>query len=301
MADIQELCCLIARHAPSDGTHATALHRLALIRSSGRTVPMPVVYEPSLCLVAQGRKRAALGSRDFIYDPAQFLVVAVDLPVTGSVLEASPEHPYLSLKLDLDIKALSELMLAHGASTTASAKSQPGLMVSQATPELIDTAVRLLRLLDDSDEARVLAPLVERELLYRLMRLDTEGMLRHIATATSRLAQVSRAIVWMKDNYASVFTVESLAERAGMSPSAFHEHFKAVTSMSPLQYRNELRLREARRLMVSEAADAAAAGFKVGYDSPSQFSRDYARAFGLPPARDAARLRATPDYALGAI
>lgn len=260
---------------------------------------MPVVYEPSLCLAVSGRKRVLLGDASFIYDSAQFLVVSVDLPVSGMVVDASADDPYLCLKLDLDVAVLGELLLAHDARVPRSDHA-PSIAVGNTDAGLLDAALRLLRLLDTPDDIAALAPLVEREILYRLLTGSQGSMLRHIATADTRLHQIGRAVAWIKDHYADAFSVDHLAGLAGMSPSSFHEHFKSVTSFSPLQYRTRLRLLEARRLMVSDAMDAASAGFQVGYESPSQFNRDYSRTFGLPPLRDAARLRAAPEFGLSA-
>lgn len=252
---------------------------------------MPVIYEPALCLVAQGRKRVVLGEIAYVYDPTKYVVVSVDLPLLGSILEASEERPFLCVSLDLDLKVLSELLLEHGSSAPP-AMPRPGLILDTVTPELTDAMLRLLRLLDTPKDIAVLAPLAEREILYRLMSMDKSGMMRHIANAQSRLSQISRAVLWIKSNYTEPFTIERVADEAGMSTSSLHEHFKAVTTYSPLQYRTRIRLQEARRIMVADAVDAASAGFAVGYESPSQFSRDYLKAFGSPPMQDALRLRA---------
>jgi AraC-like DNA-binding protein len=293
MTTLLEMRDILLRHRPSDGIHPCPLPRVSLVRSSEEGEPMPVVYEPSLCLAISGRKRVLIGDTSFVYDSAQYLVVSVDLPVSGMVLEASADDPYLCLKLDLDVAVLGELLLAHDARVPRRDHA-PSIAVGEVDPAMRDTALRLLRLLDTPDDIPAIAPLIERELLYRLMTGPQGAMLRHIATADTRLHQVSRAVAWIKDHYAGSFSIDHLAGLAGMSPSSFHEHFKSVTRFSPLQYRTRLRLLEARRLMVSDAMDAASAGFQVGYDSPSQFSRDYAKAFGMPPLRDAARLRAMP-------
>jgi AraC-like DNA-binding protein len=298
MEQLRELAGLIARHAPEDGICESPVPRLALIRSSTSTLPQHGVYEPALCIVAQGSKRVMVGDRVYIYDPATFLIVSVDLPVMGHVLEASEEEPYLCLRLNLDLQVLSELMLSHGGECPGVPGTTPGLALSRMTPGLLDSAVRLLRLLDTPTDIPALVPLAEREILYRLLTGEQGGMVRHIATAESRLSQISRAIAWIKDHYASPFNVERVAAEAGMSASSFHHHFKAITSMSPLQYRTHMRLQEARRLMVAEALDAASAGFRVGYESPSQFSRDYKRVFGAPPLRHAVELRTSPEYVM---
>ena len=286
-----ELAEIIGRHLTYDSLEPCPIPRVTLIRSSNITDSMPVIYEPALCLVAQGRKRVVLGEKDYIYDASQYLVVSVDLPMLGSILDASEVRPFLCISLDLDLKVMSELLLEHGGSVPA-IEAKPGLALSAVTPALLDAAVRLLRLLDTPDDIPALAPLAEREILYRLLANDQSGMVRHIANAQSRLSQISRAIVWIKANFAQSFTIERVADEAGMSPSSLHQHFKDVTTYSPLQYRTRLRVQEARRIMVADAVDAASAGFTVGYESPSQFSRDYVKVFGSPPMQDAQRLRA---------
>ncbi|WGM41083.1 AraC family transcriptional regulator [Caulobacter sp. NIBR1757] len=298
MPQIDELAEIIARHVPADGMHASALPRLSLIRSCRPTEAVPTVYRPSLCIIAQGRKQVELGGRGYVYDPAKYLAVSVDLPLVGSILEASPERPYLCLALDIDLSVLSDLMPRNGPEP-ASAPVGPALGVSEVEPGLLDAALRLARLLDAPGDAPALAPLAEREILYRLLSGAQAPMIRHIATAESRLAKVGRAIAWLRRNYAGPVSVERLAADVGMSPSSFHSHFKAATTLSPLQYRTRLRLQEARRRMVVEAMDAASAGFAVGYESPSQFSRDYRRLYGAPPLTDAMRLRGSPDYGQG--
>lgn len=297
MPQIAELSDIIARHAVADGMHASALPRLSLVRSCRPTDAVPTVYKPSLCIIAQGRKQVELGGRSYVYDPAKYLAVSVDLPLVGSILEASPQRPYLCLVLDIDLAVLSDLMLQH-APEPGPEPTGPALGVSQVEPGLLDAAVRLARLLDTPRDAAALGPLAEREILYRLLFGGQAPMIWRIAAAESRLKQVSRAIAWLRENYAKPVSVERLAADVGMSPSSFHSHFKAATTMSPLQFRTRVRLQEARRMMVVEAMDAAGAGFAVGYESPSQFSRDYSRLYGAPPLKDALRLRASPDYAL---
>jgi AraC-like DNA-binding protein len=282
---------LLERHTGVDGTHAVALPGVRLIRASSPTVPMPVIYEPTVCLVAQGVKQAWLGTTAYRYDPAHYLVASVDLPVMGAVVTASAAQPYLCLQLDLDVATLSELLLQHPALATGRSAPAAGLSLTATHPDLLDAATRLVGLLDAPADVSALAPLIQREILYRLLQGPAGGVIRHMAQADSRLRQIARAIVWIKAHFRGACRIEDAAGQAGMGRSSFHQHFKAITTLSPLEYRNLLRLQEARRLMVGAAMDAATAGFTVGYESPSQFSRDYARAFGLPPARDAGRLR----------
>ena len=291
MNSLAKLADIIGRHAKDDGIHASPIQGVSLLRSSSPTMPMPVVYEPTLCLVAQGRKKAVLGTRAYVYDEARYLVASVDLPVVGSVIEASATRPYLCLRLDLNMTELSDLAIRYPAPGDDSDISPAGLELNETTPELLDAAVRLTGLLDTPGDIEALAPLAVREILYRLLTGPGSRMIRHMAQANSRLNQIARAIVWIRAHYTEECRIDDVADVAGMSRSTFYAHFKAVTSMSPLEFRTQLRLQEARRLMVAEAMDAAGAGFRVGYESPSQFSRDYSRVFGMPPARDAARLR----------
>ncbi|MBA4224634.1 AraC family transcriptional regulator [Bosea sp. (in: a-proteobacteria)] len=291
MSQVEELARLIARFAPSDGVHQTAIPRLKVVRLSQPSEPMHGLHEPALCIIAQGAKQVILGDRIYRYDAAHCLVVSLDLPVIGQVIEATPDEPYLCVKLELDPAAIGALMLEAPPLAETEPSSGPGLTISPMTPALRDAVIRLTGLLETPADIAVLAPLVEREILYRLLTGDQAARLRQIAVAESKLQQVNRAIGWIKRNYRKPFSVEVVAAEARMSPSALHQHFKAVTAMSPLQYQKQLRLQEARRLILAKAHDAASAGFQVGYESPSQFSREYSRLFGAPPLRDVARLR----------
>ncbi|MCX7276206.1 MAG: AraC family transcriptional regulator [Burkholderiales bacterium] len=285
---LKELCALIAQHCHGRRT-ATVIPRVGLVRSDTPTLPMGVVYQPMLYIVAQGAKRTLLGNSIVEYAAGQYLVVSVDLPITGSVIQASPDAPYLALSLELDPAVLADMLLTlPGAAQDA---PLPGLAVSPVTPDLLDAAVRLLRLLDRPADIPMLAPLAEREILYRLLTGAQAPMLRQIALAHSRMAQVGQAIGWIRSHFAEPLRIDDVAQRANMSASTFHRHFKAVTAMSPLQYQKQIRLQEARRLLLAGQADAASIGFAVGYESPSQFSREYARMYGQPPLRDAVRLR----------
>lgn len=282
----------IARHAPHDGTFESALPGVKLIRASAPTMPMPVIYEPTVCFVAQGRKRAMLGTTAYNYDPANHLIASVGLPVMGRVTQASEALPYLSVQLDLDAPLLSELAIRHPPAPGAPIAFPTGLTLNETSLQLIEAVTRLVCLLDTPADIAGLAPLTIREILYRLLTGPGGGVIRHMAQADSRLNQIARAILWIRAHFTESCRIEDAADLAGMSRSTFHLHFKAITGMSPLEYRTQLRMQEARRLMVANAMDAASAGFEVGYDSPSHFSRDYSRIFGAPPAKDAIRLRA---------
>ncbi|MDO7932004.1 AraC family transcriptional regulator [Xanthomonas euvesicatoria pv. eucalypti] len=298
MSSLTELSTILLRHAPGDGMHPTQIARLQIMRSAAPTVAMPTVYTPMLCLVAQGRKQAMLGAQAYVYHPQMHLVASVDLPIVGSVIQASSAQPYLCFCLDLDTAVLSELAINHPELVdTQRDAASAGLLLNRSTPQLQDAALRLARLLDRPHEIAALAPLIVRELLYRLMADPANAAVRQMAIADSRLNQISRAIVWLREHYAQRFSIEQIADLSAMSRSTFHAHFKAVTTMTPLEYRSQLRVHEARRLMVAEALTAADAGFRVGYESASQFSRDYARILGISPARDAQRLRANAQDA----
>lgn len=306
MSPYGELADLIARNTKGDGVHPTAITRVHLIRSSRPTEPLHALHQPALCIVAQGRKQVMLGETVYVYDRSQYLVVSVDLPIVGQILEADATRPYLCLRLDLDPAMLATLLMEIGSMEPKSrngGSDQPpgsGLALSVVTPELLDAANRLLRLLTTPRDIPILAPMVEREILYRLLSSEQAARLRQIARADSKLHQISRAISWIKRHYTEPFSIEAVAAEARMSPSALHYHFKAVTTMSPLQYQKQLRLQGARRMILSQAVDAATAGYRVGYESPSQFSREYSRLFGAPPMRDIARLKALPNLVLAA-
>src|SRR5919106_2507470 len=289
-----ELAELIARYAAVDGAHETALPRVVLYRSTRPTEPIHSLHQPALCLVAQGRKQVMIGTNVYFYDDSQYLVVSVDVPVIGQVIEATPARPYLCLRLDLDPGVLRALIL-DSAPAVDDDDAVPGMVMSSFGPELRDAAVRLLRLLATPRDIPALAPLAEREILYRLLTGEQGAALRQIALEEGRLRRVTRAIDWLKRNYRKRFSIHTLAAAAAMSPSSLHAHFKTVTAMSPLQYQKQLRLQEARRLMLGGAMDAASAAYDVGYESPSQFSREYRRLFGHPPAQDIARLKASPE------
>lgn len=291
MLDCDDLAAQIIGHTPGDGVFDTPLARVFLVRSSALTEPVQTLYEPSFCLVAQGRKHATIGNTALSYDRSSFLVVGMDLPLIGAVVEAEPDAPYLCMQLVLDRAVLADLIAGQLGCTEA--RENAALGTSVATPELIDAATRLLRLIDAPDDAPVLAPLIEREILHRLLTGPRGAILRQIGNGESRLSQIHRAVSYIRQSYADAFTVEDLADIAGMSASTFHERFRAITSMSPLQFRNLIRLQEARRLMVMEGLTAAEAGFKVGYESPSQFSRDFVRVHKVSPRKHVEALRAS--------
>ena len=296
MDRLTELAAVVTRHIPQDGFQATPIERLTLARSSTVTMPMPNVHRPQLCLVVQGHKDVVLGDHVFSYSPGRYGIVTHDLPVTGRVVQATPARPYLCVYLDFDPVALGDLALRV---PSAAAPATPiGKTVSDASDSLLDAALRLLRLLDDPAALPVLGPLAEQEILYRLLAGPDGARMRHITSGQGRVALVGRAIAWIGKNFRERFTIEQLAAEVGMSPSSLHEHFRAVTAMTPIQFQKQLRLQNARSLMLVEDLDVTTTAFRVGYESASQFSREYRRHFGEPPARDIARLRASSGQAM---
>ena len=289
----QDLSSRVARLAPVDGTHQSALPSLALTRGSTSTVCMPTVYQPCLGIVVQGRKRAILNDEVFHYDALNYLVVSVTLPAMGQVLEASPERPYLSLRLNLDLEEIARLLLELGDRGPSPTTADRGLFVARMDEPLLDAVLRMVKLLDAPDDIAVLGPVVQREIYYRMLRGELGYRLVDLAQAEGGNHRIVRAIEWLKQRYAAPLRIEEIADAVHMSPSALHHRFKAVTAMSPLQYQKHLRLHEARRLMFADGIECAAAGHRVGYESASQFSREYRRLFGAPPRTEIARLRET--------
>ena len=294
---LDEVRDLIAAHARTDDLR-TPIDGLLLSRVE-TAEPDYSLTEPLLVVMAQGGKRLLLGDRAFEYRAGQCLVVSADLPVTGHFLDVSPRSPSLAMGLVLRPTAVAPLLLqAPAGRWSRAAPGPPAITTGEADADLLDAVARLLRLLDRPADAAVLAPLIEREILWRLLSGPHGGMVRQIGLADSSLSHVSRAIRWIRDNYAEPMRIEDLARLAGMSPSAFHRHFREITTMSPLQFQKRIRLQEARAFLITRAGDVAGVGHLVGYDSPTQFSREYRRLFGAPPGQDAARLRteaASPD------
>lgn len=286
----------VAHLTDEDGIHATEVPRLHLIRSAQPTEKFHVLHEPAFCLVLQGRKRVMLAEETFEYGPSRFLIVSFDLPLAGQVVAASPEQPYLCLKLDIEPAILSSLMADMAWEKGAPAGGGPGLMLGDATAGILDAAARLIRLIEAPGDIPILAPMLERELLYRILQGPHADHLRSLAFGLGRSRQIARAISWIKENYRAPFNMAEVASQARLSTSALHSHFKSVTLMSPLQYQKRLRLQEARRRMLLNGEDAASAGFAVGYESPSQFNREYRRLYGESPLRDVKRMIAASDF-----
>jgi AraC-like DNA-binding protein len=289
-ANREELVERIGRAIHADGS-AQPLPGLHLYRHS---IPLKQVYsvlEPSVCVVAQGSKEFLLGENRYQYDPFHYLLVTVDLPYVGQVLEASKKQPFLSLRLDLAPSLVGEVLVEVGHASLRDHVDVRAISVTQVDRHLLDAMVRVARLLDAPDEAPVLLPLLTREIIYRLLRGEQGGRLRHLAILGGYSPAIARAIELLRQDFDQPLRIEQFARELGMSVSVFHHHFKAVTALSPLQFQKQLRLLEARRLMLGENFDAASAAFRVGYRDASHFNREYKSLFGVPPMRDVQRLR----------
>lgn len=291
---IHELASLVQAYAPADGTHETSIPGLQVLRLSEPGAPLPALYEPGVVLVVQGRKVATLGTQQLVYDPLHCLVVGVTALPVAQVVEASPARPYLCLRLRAEpayIGELAQSLPPDGAAAVDDERPGSGLALARTSPELLDAALRLMRLLRAPSDAAVLAPLVQREILYRVLTGELGPRLRTLSVVDSHTQRIARAIELLKCRYAEPLTVQEVARAAAMSASTFHQHFKQITSMSPLQYQKRLRLHHARQLMLAQGLDAAEAGHRVGYESASQFSREYRRLYGAPPRAEVQRNR----------
>ncbi len=287
----------IARWTAEDGPLVTTIPGLLLSRRSAPTQPISHLYEPSICLIAQGVKRVLLEDDTYVYDVRHFLITAVDLPTVVQVIKASPEKPCLSLLLKLDQREISQLMADSHLPPPRAQESSRGMAIGEVTLPLLTAFQRLIDLLAEPKDIAILAPIIQREIFYRLLVGDQGARLRQMASAGSPSHQIAQAIDWLKSHYTLPLRIDDLAARVHMSTSAFHHHFPQLTAMSPLQYQKWSRLNEARRLMLTENFNAATAAFRVGYESPSQFSREYRRFFDEPPLRDITYLRQTTDSA----
>ncbi|MEM6435149.1 MAG: AraC family transcriptional regulator [Cyanobacteria bacterium P01_D01_bin.115] len=287
-----ELAAQAARYTDGrgNGVHSTAIAQLDFMRDDASTM-ICSVYEPALAIIVQGKKQILLGEETYHYGVAQYLVVSVELPVRGFIVEATPDQPYLGFLLKLSPCQLADMVVQIQPRTGAKESSCRGLGVSDVDRPLIDCALRLAQLLDTPQDIPFLVPIIIREIYYRLLTGEQGEAIRQIATSGSNMQRIASVIELIKTDFVQSLRVEELAEQANMSASSFHRHFKAVTSMSPLQYQKQLRLLEARRLMLAEDADATQAAYQVGYESPSQFSREYSRMFGAPPIQDIQQLR----------
>jgi AraC-like DNA-binding protein len=286
MNSLGEIRTLIRRHAGG----AAILPGISLRSATAATELSNTLVEPAFALIAQGDKRAILGGRVFDYGAGQFLVVSVDLPISAQIVRATPQKPYLAFAMTLKPAVIAGLLLESGGFSRAGPEPT-GLAISDGTPALLDPILRLLRLVDHLQDIAVLLPMLEREILWRLLNGEQGWMVRQIGLADSSLSQIGRAIRWIRAHFAENFRIDDPAREACMSPATFYRHFRAVTAMSPLQFQKRIRLQNARARLIADSHDVAAVGFAVGYDSSSQFSREYSRMFGVPPGKDAQRLK----------
>lgn len=289
-ANRTELVERIMRAVRTDGG-IEPLPGLRLYRASAPTGLAHGVSEPAFCIVAQGSKEVFLGDERYQYDPMHYLLVTAELPIVSQIIEASPEQPYLSLSLKLDPVVVSSVMVEAGHISPRGPADVRAINVSPLNAPLLDAVVRLVRLVETPAEAPFLMPLIVREIIYRLLQGEQRDRLRHIASQDGHTQRIVKAIGRLRKEFDKPLRIEDIARELGMSTSSFHHHFKAVTAMSPLQYQKQIRLQEARRLMLTEGLDAADAGFRVGYNDAAHFNREYKRLFGLPPLRDVERLR----------
>jgi AraC-like DNA-binding protein len=283
-----ELVQRISRVLPSDGAKEVfpglGVTRTSVCKETGRGV-----YEPAFCFVAQGAKEVQLGDEIFHFDPNHYMIYTVDLPLIFRIAEATPERPYLGFSLAFDPAVVASVMVESGIKIKNSG-GEKAMSVNAVGPDLHDAIMRLIRLIDDPSGQRVLAPLIIREIIFRLLESGQGPRLAHLLSFGDT-ERITKAISHLREHFDEPVAMEDVANELGMSVSRFHHHFKSVTAMSPLQYLKQIRLQEARRLMLTGSADAATAGFRVGYEDPAYFSRDYKKHFGEPPQRDIARLR----------
>jgi AraC-like DNA-binding protein len=295
----EELVERIARSICEDG-FIQPLQGLHLGRLSAPLEKIHGVLEPSFCVIAQGSKEVLLGNSRYRYDPLHYLLATMDLPSVGRVVEASRERPYLSLRLELSATLVSSVMVEAGdSSSPGQAADVRAVDVSPLDANLLDAVVRLVRLLDSPTEAPILMPMIMREIIYRLLMSDQGNRLHHLTVFGGYTSAIARAVQRIRQDFDQPLRIEQLARELGMSVSGFHHHFKAVTAMSPLQFQKQIRLQEARRLMLGEDLDAASAAFRVGYNDASHFNREYKSVFGDPPMRDVQRLRETANAVPG--
>ncbi|MDH1470068.1 AraC family transcriptional regulator [Shewanella sp. GD03713] len=293
MQDEEMMACLsqgladnVAKRTLGVEWASSEVEGLEFYRQNAPTSNSVCIVEPSIAVVVQGTKSMTLGEQVLVYDPSRFLITSLELPATMQVLEASAEKPYLGVVLKLDLAVMSDLMLQTPLARQKDTVTDQGMILGHSTPSLLNAFSRLVALLDEPESIPVLAPMIKREIYWRVLISEQGARLRQIVSAGSHGLRIAHSIEWLKVNFAQHFSIDDLADMTRMSKSTFHHHFRQLTSMSPLQYQKRLRLMEARRLMLSESIDAAAAAYRVGYESPSQFSREYSRLFGNSPKRD---------------
>ena len=291
MVGTERLAKVIGDMCPRDGSHGTKIEGLYLTRSSTTRVPRNILDRAVFCVVAQGSKCTLLNDERFVYDSNKYLLVSLDLPLVGQIEKASPAKPFLGLSMVLDFDEIGSLMREADLPHDSAPPLRPGLMVGSMDEDLLDAVIRLAELLQKPARIPVLSPLVRREIFYKLLLSEQGGLLRRMVAENNKVQRVAEGLTWLRRNFARPIRMEELAREMRMSPSAMHSWFRAVTSMSPLQFQKQLRLQEARRMLLAESIDAGTASRRVGYESASQFSREYSRLFGAPPLRDIEQLR----------
>jgi AraC-like DNA-binding protein len=287
-----ELASEIASLMGSEENRATDIPGLTLHRRVAPTAPCSMTYEPGVTVIAQGRKQVVLAGRTFMYGDGQYLLTSVDLPIVSQIVEASEKTPCLAMSLKLEMPVIRELLSREEMRTVESPSDSPALAVGETTVEFLSACCRLVDLLSSPQDIPFLGDLIQREIIYRILRGPAGARLRAIATIGDQSHRTAKAVAWIKANYSKALRVEDLAQLAGMGVSTLHHHFREMTAMSPLQYQKQLRLQAARGLMLLNGLDAASAAFEVGYESTTQFNREYSRFFGQPPMRDIRTLRA---------
>ncbi|AXI04058.1 AraC family transcriptional regulator [Aquirhabdus parva] len=288
---------LVEEIAQSDGDYCTSIPMLMVYRRSAASDPIPCIYGLGLGITLQGRKRVTLGDEIFDYGPEQSMVTSIDLPVASYVTQANAREPYLGMRLELDAAIIAQVASVMNFLPPLKASAVRAMSVVSMDQGLLDALTRLVRLLDEPYLVPSLAPLIEQEIVVQLLSGEHGPTLRHLVTAGAPSQQIAKVIAWLKLHFTTHITMDDLAAKAYMSPSTFRQHFRAVTGMSPLQYVKHLRLQDARQLMLNEDVDASSAAIRVGYESASQFSREYTRLFGEPPLRDIKRVRESSSSA----
>jgi AraC-like DNA-binding protein len=288
---LEQLKTQLSSHMPADGVKECIIPELYLYRTEVTTDVTPVVYDPSLCIMLQGEKEVYLNNDKLVYDPLSYLLVPVTVPVSGKVTKASVNKPYLALKMTIDLKKLADLVIDLGGRVKRSKDQVKAMSVGRVDEALLSAVSRMVQLLDKPSDIPVLYPLLKREILYRLLLGDLGSQLRDFMLLDSQGHRISKVIEILRKKFNEPLRIKDLADEVHLSESALFQAFKAVTAMSPLQYQKKLRLNEARRIMLHEGIEAATASYKVGYESPSQFSREYSRLFGAPPKADIERVR----------
>ncbi|MBM7845841.1 AraC family transcriptional regulator [Herpetosiphon giganteus] len=291
MERIHELATLIGQVSEGEGTHATAIPGLYLSKISTTDAPPHIVDQAVFCVVAQGVKSIMLNDECYRYDSSKYLMIALDLPLLGQIVEATPETPMLGVTIELDFNEISQLIMEANLSLLADSRQQRSLFVSPLDDDLLDGLIRMLSLLKKPNQIGVLAPLIRREIFYKLLLSEQSGLLRRMVAKNSQVSRIAAGLEWLKENATRPVRMDELAREVNMGLSTMHAWFKAVTAMSPLQFQKQLRLQKARQMLLAETTDVATVSLSVGYESASQFSREYRRMFGLPPLRDIERLR----------